>query len=192
MSKEIRLHYPNRARPVMGRCFVAFGTARGVGDVKAVLRDAKKRVVAEGRTLQKPPHWIVYFSGVDVLPGEYLLEVNEVGVTIPLSATHRVALAGPAGKGIQVDFPPDGEVFGPEQLVAYGTTDQNLRVTGRLTVRTPSGPVERTAEQIHGPPETPHWVITFADLPAGEAVLEVSNTSGKTAVRGNLFVQAEG
>jgi hypothetical protein len=191
MKKEITLHYPAQYRPVATRCFVAFGEAVEIQDVKAVLKDAKKRIIAEGRTLQRPPRWVVFFAGVDVLPGDYALEVSEVGVTIPFCIARTLTFAGPDPPGIHIAFPAEGEVVGTRQLVATGTTDQNLRVRARLTIPTASGAVERTAEQIQGPPETPYWVVAFADLPAatGGARLEVFSSGGASAVCEGLRVE---
>ena len=191
MNREIHLLHPTGARPLRAGPFAAFGEAAGIADVRGVLKDLKKRVVAEARTLQRPPHWIVYFAGVDVLPGTYLLEVSETGVSIPLLVSREVQVEGSGVTGIRIDFPAEGETVGPGQLVAYGSTDRNLRLGGRLSIPTEAGSVVRTAESLQGPPETPRWVIAFADVPAStgaDARLEVFNTGGDQAVRDALRI----
>jgi hypothetical protein len=192
MNKEITVQHPSSARPVRARSFVAYGEAVGISDVRAVLRDSTRRLITEGRTLQRPPHWIVYFPSLDVLPGDYALEVSEVGVNIPLCEVQPLTLTGPAHPGIHVDYPSEGEVVLGTQLVAYGTTDQNLRVKGTLTLRRATGaPEVFVAEQVFGPPESPHWVIAFTGLPAdrGTLHLELRNSSGATAAREGLRLE---
>ena len=99
--------------------------------------------------------------------------------------------AGPANPGIHIDFPADGQVVRGGQLVAYGTVDENLRVSGTLSVPTAGGQVERPAEQVYGPPESAHWVLAFTDLPAAEgpARLEVTTTGGGSEVREGLRIE---
>jgi hypothetical protein len=188
MSKEITIQHPPAGKSITSRSFVAYGEASEVADVRGVLKDPTQRIIGEGRTLQRPPRWIIFFSGIDVLPGNYVLEVIEADVNIPLTVVRSLDFPGPARKGIAIDFPTDGEMIDCTQFVAYGTTDQNLRVRATLRVPTPSGLVERSAEQVFGPPESPHWVIAFADLPParGPATLEVSNTAGDEALRTKL------
>ncbi len=191
MSKEITLDYPSGGAPLPSGPLVAYGTATGAVDVRGLLKDTKQRLIAEAVTLQRPPRWIVYFASLEVLPGDYLLEVSEAGVRIPVSVVRRLTFAGPHRQGVHIDHPGDGALLPGDQLVAHGTTDQNLRLSGTLTIPTAAGPVVRSAEQVFGPPESPHWVIAFADLPAatGPARLEVFASGGLKAMREGLRLQ---
>jgi hypothetical protein len=165
------IYYPGNGDTVPQR-FVAYGSVPAtVTAVTASLKLPTGAVVATGRTLRNPPHWVIFFDTVPV--GTYTLELVDsatstaLGRSNPMSVIEVIHTAA-----LSVSYPPSGSRV-CQNFSAYGTTNQPNPVSGQLT-----GPNTVNGTTLQG---TPNWVVQFNNVPLSASTYTLTVTAGSSS-----------
>jgi hypothetical protein len=152
--------------PLPGDTVVSqFVAAQGDGDpsirnVVGIIWDSMANVVAVGMAIRNPPQWIIGFTDIPAGLG-YCLEVIDANTKERLACSGPFDVTDQETHGPEIYYPLDGATVN-RNMSAYGYDPGNSPVQGR--VQGPGGFDTGWIDQMHGPPGSPNWIVSFTNL----------------------------